>query len=198
MATKNIVILGGSYGGVSTAHYLLKHAIPSLPKNAYEIILISTSSQVLCRPACPRALISNDMFDQTKLFVDTTKQFEHYPKDVFRFVHGSAKGLDHEGRTVTVKLVNGEVETVEYYALVIATGATTVSPLLGLNGDASALKAEWAEFRKALPTAKTIVISGGGPAGIEVAGEVSPLPSPRFPETWISRAALRYRRHLRR
>lgn len=37
---KRIVILGGSYGGVSTAHYLLKHAIPQLPDKAlYKIIL---------------------------------------------------------------------------------------------------------------------------------------------------------------
>ncbi|KAG4443934.1 hypothetical protein IFR05_000574 [Cadophora sp. M221] len=174
MASKKIVILGGSYGGVSTAHYLLKHAIPHLPrdKDDYEIVLVSASSQALCRPACPRALISDNMFDQTKLFVDIAKQFEQYPKDSFGFLHGSATGLDHENRTVSVKLVTGEVETVNYHALVIATGASTTSPLLGLNNDANQLKSDWVLFRTALPTAKTIVISGGGPAGIEVAGEL--------------------------
>ncbi|KAH7342371.1 hypothetical protein BKA65DRAFT_503967 [Rhexocercosporidium sp. MPI-PUGE-AT-0058] len=174
MATKKIVILGGSYGGLSTAHYLLKHVIPHprQDKDNYEIVLISASSQVLCRPACPRALISDDMFDQTKLFLDIAKQFEQYPKDIFTFLHGSAMGLDHEKRTVEVKLVTGGVEIIDYYALVIATGASTTSPLLGLKKDASDLKAEWMSFREALPTAKTIVISGGGPAGIEVAGEL--------------------------
>lgn len=171
---KKIVILGGSYGGVSTAHYLLKHAIPQLPKDAYEIVLITKSSQAMCRPACPRAMISDEMFDQAKLFVSIVKQFEQYSKDNFTFVHGSATQLDHEGRKVSVKLATGEVESIEYYALVIATGASTSSPLLGLNGDASELQAEWAAFRKVLPTAKSIIISGGGPAGIEVAGEVRP------------------------
>ncbi|KAH6724585.1 hypothetical protein BKA61DRAFT_687912 [Leptodontidium sp. MPI-SDFR-AT-0119] len=174
MANKKIVILGGSYGGISTAHYLLKHALPHLPqdKDSYEIVLVSSSSQVLCRPACPRALISDEMFDQVKLFVDIARQFEHYPKDNFVFVHGSATGLDHENRTVSVKLATGGVEMVNYYAMVIATGASTTSPLLGLNNDANFLKSDWASFRAALPTAKTIVISGGGPAGIEVAGEL--------------------------
>ncbi|PVH86594.1 FAD/NAD(P)-binding domain-containing protein [Cadophora sp. DSE1049] len=171
-ASKKIVILGGSYGGVSTAHYLLKHAIPRLPKDGYEIVLVSTSSQVMCRPACPRAMICDEMFDQAKLFVSIAKQFEQYSKDNFAFIHGSATGLDHENRKVSIKLPTGEVEMIEYYALVIATGASTTSPLLGLNGDASELKTRWAEFRKALPTAKSIVISGGGPAGIEVAGEM--------------------------
>ncbi|KAL2076043.1 hypothetical protein VTL71DRAFT_986 [Oculimacula yallundae] len=170
---KKIVILGGSYGGISTAHSLLKHVLPKLPKPSdYEVILISTSSQVLCRPACPRAMISDDLFDQTKLFVDIAKQFEGYPKENFRFIHGSATELDHETRKVSFKLENGEVGSVSYHALVIATGASTVSPLLGLNGDAKDLKAEWEAFRAALPTAKTIAISGGGPAGIEVAGEL--------------------------
>ena len=171
-ARKKIVILGGSYGGVSTTHYLLKHAIPHLPTGAYEIVLISKSSQAICRPACPRAMISDEMFDQAKLFVSIAKQFEQYPKDNFTLIHGSATELDHEGRKISVKLATGDLETIEFYALVIATGASTSSPLLGLNGDANELKAEWENFRKVLPTAKSIIISGGGPAGIEVAGEV--------------------------
>ncbi|KAH7412478.1 hypothetical protein BKA64DRAFT_329680 [Cadophora sp. MPI-SDFR-AT-0126] len=171
-ASKKIVILGGSYGGVSTAHYLLRHAIPHLTKDVYEIVLVSSSSQVLCRPACPRAMISDEMFDQSKLFVSIAKQFEQYPKDKFTFVHGSVTELDHESRKVSVKLAKGETEMIAYHALVIATGASTPSPLLGLSGDASELQASWAEFRKALPAAKRIVISGGGPAGIEVAGEL--------------------------
>ena len=77
---KNIVILGGSYGGVSTAHYLLKHAVPHLPDKAlYQVIIVSASSQVVCRPACPRALISDDMFPQEKLFVNISKAFRTVP-----------------------------------------------------------------------------------------------------------------------
>lgn len=172
MAEKKVVILGGSYGGMSTAHYLLKHVIPHLPNNAYEVILISASSHVICRPACPRALISEDIFDQKRLFVDIPAQFEQYPNGSFRFINGTATSLDHENRTVSISLPNGTTERLDFHAVVVATGASTPSPLLGLNQDEKALRESWKSIRAALVTAKTIAISGGGPAGIETAGEL--------------------------
>lgn len=196
---KSIIILGGSYGGISTTHYLLKHAVPQLPdKDAYQVILVSTSSEALCRPACPRALISDDMFNQAKLFVSIPKQFEQYPKDSFRFVHGTATKLDHSNRTVSISLTDGKPEDLAFHALVIATGATTPSPLLSLNQDENFLRSSWAEFRIALPTAKSIIIAGGGPAGVETAGELgeylngrsgwfsSKLVNPRVPITVVT------------
>jgi apoptosis-inducing factor 2 len=173
---KNIVILGGSYGGVSTAHYLLKHAVPHLPDKApYQVIIVSASSQAMDRPGCPRALISDEMFPQEKFFVSIPKVFEQYPKGSFRFIHGTATELDHTGRTVSISLATGNTtEKLDFYALVIATGASTSSPLLGLTGDHDEefLRTNWTAFRKALPIAKSIVIAGGGPAGIETAGEL--------------------------
>lgn len=173
VSQKNIVILGGSYSGLSTAHYLLKHAIPHLPDKAfYQVIVVSASSQAMCRPACPRALISDDMFPQEKLFVDILTVFEQYPKDNFRFIQGIATDLDHTGRTVSISLATGNTEKIDFYALVIATGASTSSPLLGLNRDNEFLRKNWTAFRKALPTAKSIAIVGAGPTGIEIAGEL--------------------------
>jgi NADH dehydrogenase FAD-containing subunit len=170
---KNIVILGGSYGGISTAHYLLKHVVPNLPeKQSYQVVVVSTASQVLCRPACPRAMISDEFFAQDKLFVSIPKLFEQYPKENFRFIQGTATALDHTNRTVTIESAGSSTEKLDFYALVIATGASTPSPLMGLNHDEEFLRSSWAAFRKALPDAKTIVIAGGGPAGIETAGEL--------------------------
>jgi apoptosis-inducing factor 2 len=171
-ATNKIVILGGSYGGLSTAHSVLKHVIPKLPeKETYQVVVVSASDKAFCRPSCPRALISDDFFDQNKLFVSITKQFEQYPKDSFSFVHGRATQLDHASRTVSVD-VSGETQKIEYHALVIATGASTHSPLFGLNQDVATLRKSWEDFRNALPDAKSIVIAGGGPTGVETAGEL--------------------------
>ncbi|KAI8190731.1 hypothetical protein KHU50_008770 [Colletotrichum sp. SAR 10_65] len=171
---KNIVILGGSYGGVSTAHYLLRHVIPDLAaEEGYQVVLVSSSSHVMCRPACPRALISDDMFPQDKLFVDISTVFQQYPADRFHFVCGNATALDHINRTISVSVAGGKVvEKLDFDALVIATGASTPSPLLGLNGSYEGLRQSWNDFRKALPQAKSIVIAGGGPAGVETAGEL--------------------------
>ena len=170
---KDIIILGGSYGGVSTAHYLLKHALPQLPdKASHQVILVSPSLQVMCRPACPRAMISDDMFNQDKLFVSIPELFEQYPASSFRFLLGTATELDHNARTVTISSVAGSTEVLDYHALVIATGTSTLSPLLGPTRDINHLRANWALFRKALPTFKSIIIAGGGPAGVETAGEL--------------------------
>ncbi|CAF9925102.1 MAG: hypothetical protein HETSPECPRED_005744 [Heterodermia speciosa] len=170
---KNIVIIGGSYGGISVAHNLLKHAIPILPDQAsYQIVLVSAASQVICRPACPRALISDEMFNQNKLFVGIPQVFEQYPKGSLRFVHARATNLDYNDRIVSVTFQEGNTEQIDYHALVIATGASTPSPLHGLNRDEQSLKASWHDFRKALPNAKSIVITGAGPTGVETAGEL--------------------------
>ncbi|KAG8525960.1 uncharacterized protein KY384_000722 [Bacidia gigantensis] len=165
---KNIVILGGSYAGVSTAHYLLKHAVPKLPtKESFRVVIISASSHVVCRPACPRAMLADDMFPQDKLFVSIPKVFDQYPAQKFRFIHGTATELDHANRSVSFILNTGSTETINYYSLVIATGAAT-----RLKSDCDSLRASWKSFREALPAAKSIVIAGGGPAGIETAGEL--------------------------
>lgn len=169
---KNIVILGGSYGGLSVAHYTLKHVIPQTPnKGAFQVILISTSSQVFCRPACPRAMLSDNMFPQEKLFVDIEAQFAK--NGSFQFIKGTAMQLDHAQRVVIIKTGNADaLQELSFHALVIATGASTPSPLLGLIKDETLLRTSWNSFRQALPEAKTIVISGGGPSGVETAGEL--------------------------
>lgn len=193
---KLIVILGGSYGGISTAHYLLKHAIPVLPNTkGYKVVLVSPSAQVMCRPACPRALISDDMFPQDKLFVDIPSIFKQYDSENFLFIQGAATNLNHGERAVSVtqKGSSGTI-VLSYYALVIVTGASTPSPLLGLNEDSESLRKSWREIRKRLPQAKSIVVVGGGPAGVETAGELGEhlngrkSQRPKVPITLVSSA----------
>lgn len=175
---KVILILGGSYAGMSVAHYTLRHVVPKLPEpDEYQVVMVSIGTEVMCRPACPRAMISDDFFAQEKLFVNIPKQFEQYPQGSFRFVQGTALHLDHEKRTVRVQLVSDGSGTTRlknfgFHALVIATGANASSPLIGSNGDEEQLRSSWREFRRALPTARHIIIAGGGPTGVETAGEI--------------------------
>ncbi|KAL4904042.1 hypothetical protein BDW74DRAFT_155056 [Aspergillus multicolor] len=180
MPPKTILILGGSYAGISTAHYILKHVIPSLPSpETYQVIVVSSSKEVVCRPATPRALLSDTYFDQSKLFVNIKEQFTQYGSK-FHFIHGRAKHLDHGRRLViideitdtTTGAVHNEIQ-LGYHALVIGTGASTYSPLFSLNSQGKPeLIARWNEFRSAMAEAKSIVIAGGGPTGVETAGEL--------------------------
>lgn len=188
---KDIIILGGSYGGLSVAHYILKHVIPQTPdKEAFQVILISTSSQVFCRPASPRAMLSDSMFPQHKLFADIETQFLEYEKSGnFQFVKGMAIQLDHTQRIITIKTGNSDgLQELSFHGLVIATGASTPSPLLGLIKDETFLRACWGALREALPRARNIVISGGGPAGVEAAGELGEYLNGR-PGTFRSKQA---------
>lgn len=136
------------------------------------MILVSISTQVLCRPACPRALISDELFQQDKLFVDIADQFKQYQTDTFRLIHGTATALDHTNRSVTIELIT-QSEFIPFHVLIIATGASTPSPLHGLStNNETHLRRNWSSLREALPAAKRIVIAGGGPTAIETAGEL--------------------------
>ena len=173
---KNIVVLGGSYAGVSSVHYLLKHVVPQLPdSSSYQVVLVTPSTEVVCRPATVRGLISDNLLRQDQLWTNIKNTLETlYSKDAFRFVHGKATALDTEARAVAVQLVgdSNNSERIEYHSLIIATGASTPSPLFSLNEDGAALKKTWAEFRKALPDAKHIVLTGGGATAVETAAEL--------------------------
>lgn len=175
--TKAILILGGSYAGISAAHYMVKHVIPALPnKNDYSITLISESTQFFCRPAAPRAIISEDAFPKDKrLFVPLEEIFGHYKNPPVSLYHGRVSKVDHRKRTVTVTLAETgkkEIE-LEYHALIIATGITTESPLMSMSGDYTRTIKAWASFQKNLSVAKSIVIAGGGPTSVETAGEIA-------------------------
>lgn len=173
--SRDIVIVGGSYGGISSAHYVLKHVLPALPDSKdYRVVLISPSPEVMCRPSCPRALLSDDALDKTKVFVDIEKGFEEY-SERFTFIKGTAIHLDHSARNISFKVGDGEPQTIDFYALVIATGASTPSPLYGLYPDAETLRSTWARFREAFANARSILIAGGGPTGVETAGELGEL-----------------------
>jgi hypothetical protein len=48
----------------------------------------------------------------------------------FHFIQGTATELDHTNRTVSISLGINNDTKIDFYALVIATGASTPSPLL--------------------------------------------------------------------
>jgi len=170
---KTVLVLGGSYAGLSSAHYFLKHILPVLPdKETYNVTLVNPSSHFFSRPAAPRAVVSHKLMPTEKIMLDIAEGFKQYPAGQFTFVEGVATSMDPSGRTVTITLASKETQTISYYALILATGTRPASPMLGMHTTHQFSKEAQVEFQKALPTAKTIVIAGGGPAGVETAGEI--------------------------
>lgn len=171
---KNILILGASFAGLSAAHYTLKHIIHALPNGGkdYHVTLVNPSATWFTRPAAPRLIVSEDLMPYSKTFLPIAENFKAYPSSTFTFIEGTAVSTDIQSRTVTVRVKDGGETTLSYYALIIATGAQTTSPILGIKTNSDDMKTAVDAFRAKLPTAKNIVIGGGGPAGVESAGEI--------------------------
>jgi NADH dehydrogenase FAD-containing subunit len=174
---KNIVILGGNFAGVSTAHYLLRHVLPSLhstggASSAYKVTLVSPSDHTYFKISAPRVLIT-DKLPIDLIFGSIPDAFSQYKSSEFSFIQGEAIGVDEVAKTVSIRGVGkGETTSVQYDSLVIATGATA-EPLWSLNGEHKATIAALQDINRRLPKAKSILIAGGGPTGIETAAEIA-------------------------
>lgn len=173
--TRNIVFLGASYAGLGASHYFLRHVYAHLPKDpsiTYRVVLVDPSSKFFSRTASPRAVASPELMPAEKIFLDIETGFKQYG-DHFKFVQARATSWDENARTVTLQSADGGEQTLAYWALVLATGSKTQSPVFTLQGSsheevAEALQSMNAQIKKA----KSIVISGGGPASVETAGEI--------------------------
>ena len=170
---QDIVVLGASFAGISTAHYVLKHVIPTLPKEGnYRLTLVSPTDEFYYRVGAPRVVINATDLPYEKVFKSVTEGFKQYGSQ-FNFVHGAATAWDTAARNITVQLSEGGAAyTLPYLALVVATGVKTYSPLFSAGERPDATRAAITAFRNALPKAKSIIIAGGGPAGVETAGEI--------------------------
>jgi NADH dehydrogenase FAD-containing subunit len=175
--TRNIVFLGASYAGISATHYFLKHVYPSLPISAtikYKVILINASPKWYMRHASPRAIASTELMPKEKILLDIEPGFTQYG-DKVQFMVGKATSWDPEKRVLFVCRPDSVKEIpVSYHALVLTTGSKSASPIWSSYGNGhDEIEAALAEVNAQIKNAKSIVIAGGGPAGVETAGEIA-------------------------
>ncbi|KAF2112606.1 hypothetical protein BDV96DRAFT_153492 [Lophiotrema nucula] len=176
---RNIVVLGGSFGGLMTAHYTIQHLLPSLnaKKDArYKVYLISPSSDFYFRIASPRVATSTKLMPAEKIFFDLHEGFKRYPENEFSFIQAPATGLDPSSRTVFYKRSEylGE-ESLTYHALVVATGSRTFEPAYSQSIDKDTTLNAIKSMNRRISSAKDVLIVGGGPTGVEHAGELGEL-----------------------
>lgn len=174
--TRNIVIVGGSNAGLGVAHSFLKHNYASLktsqPSIKYQVHVIDPSTHYWWRIAAPRAAVSVPDIPHDKTFFDIADGFKSYDKDAFVFHLGKATSVDTNTRKVSIQATSGGEEVIPYHALVIATGSNTPTPLTSLHGSHKKSIAALDGLNKRLPNARSIVIGGGGPVAVEIAGEI--------------------------
>ncbi|KAL8955396.1 MAG: hypothetical protein Q9183_006666, partial [Haloplaca sp. 2 TL-2023] len=185
MAFHNIVVIGASYAGLGTAHYLLKHTVPSLEKASqdstkYKVTLISATSHFYHKVAAPRLLASPDLIPLSKAFLPIEDGFKDYDSQHFELVIGEATSLDETSKTITISNTYGTPNKtpITYSTLILATGASSSSDLWHIPGSHEKTISALKSIQSALPTATTVLIAGGGPAGVETAGEIAS----RFPK----------------
>ncbi|MCJ1375119.1 hypothetical protein MMC20_006353 [Loxospora ochrophaea] len=174
--THNIVILGGNFGGLGVAHYLLRHVVPILnhrSSTAYKVTVVSPSTHAYFKIATPRALINAELIPLSKTILPIEDGFKDYSPEIYTFVQGTAIGLDEESKVITIAHHTQQTSNLQYSTLVVATGTTSTSPVWTLHGAHTITIDAIQELHKSLPSAKTVLIAGGGPAGVETAGEVA-------------------------
>lgn len=198
--TRNIVIVGASFGGVSMAHYFLKHVAPALKTSGptYKVILLDPSTHFWWRPSAPRAIVDAALMPHSKTFVPIMDGFKNYPAGSVTLLQGLATAVDTAACTITFQpgtdaspshnlssssaekqanssSANGTslpTEQIHYHALILATGTSTPTALTSLLGPHTHSIAAMDAMNARLRTAKTIVVGGGGPVGVETAGEI--------------------------
>lgn len=178
MSVHDIVVVGGSFAGLGTAHYLLRHTIPKLKASnsgqTYKLTLVSTTERFLFKVGTPRTVAVPDLIPAEKVLLPIADAFKSYSADHFKLVIGTATDLDPERKTVSVKSASGSI-AIPYATLVIATGSRTSSPLWTLQDDYRETDAELKRIHAALQKAKSVLVAGGGPAGVETAGILTPI-----------------------
>ena len=169
---KTVVILGAGWAGLPLAHKLLKYTLPKA-KDGLKVVLVSPNSHFYWNVAAVRGVIPGAIPDD-QLFLPIEPAFAQYSADNFEFVLGKAHYLDLEKDTIKVAKNDGTQCSLSYNQLVIATGSHIRSnlPFKPVGTHEETLTALHS-LQKQIGIARSIVVAGGGPTGVETAGELA-------------------------
>ncbi|KUJ17524.1 FAD/NAD(P)-binding domain-containing protein [Mollisia scopiformis] len=165
---KTIVILGGSFAGLTLAHKLLKqHASTGDVK----VIIVSPNTHVYWNLASVRAIIPGQIPDE-KLFQPIAPGFKQYKADHFEFVLGKAESIDVAGKKVAVSSATG-INNLSYDILVLATGSHTKADAPWKGRDTyEETRDVLHDYQAKVKKASSIVVVGSGATGVETSGEL--------------------------
>lgn len=111
----------------------------------------------------------------SQLFAEIAPGFKQYPSSSYELVQGTATGIDASAKTVSIETPSG-LKQQTYTHLVIATGSRTAtenSPWKGSIEGTEKTKQVLHEHQEKVKAAKSIVVAGAGPTGVETAAELA-------------------------
>ncbi|RSL41665.1 hypothetical protein CEP54_015744 [Fusarium duplospermum] len=166
---KNFIILGAGMTGLPLAHYVLKHYAT---KHDLKVILVSRSDEFYWNIATPRAAIPGQLTND-QVFFSIPKAFSKYPSQRFEFVLGNIEIWNPDENSVAVNQSDGQTRVLHYDTILVATGSDYVDNMpWKLVGTSQETRSSLAKLRDAVDKAKSIIVGGGGPTGVEFAGEL--------------------------
>ena len=191
----NICILGASYAGLATCQRIYRELLPQLKTYnkhfSYRITLVAPSTHLYWNISAPRDIVSQTQIKHDQTFIPIHDGLKGFRDDDFEYIQGAVTDLDTNNCSITVdcplrqtKLpanddpfmtpsLPSQQRVVKYHALVVATGSTAHSSLLSLRGSHNNTMEAIDNFQARLVTAESVIIAGGGPSGIEIAGQIA-------------------------
>jgi NADH dehydrogenase FAD-containing subunit len=146
-----VAVIGGGYGGITVAKAL---------DDIADVLLVEPRDTFVHNVAALRGLVDPKWTDQ--LFLPYDRLLEHG-----RVLRDRAVRVDSHG----VTLGSGALITPDY--VVLATGSAYPFPAKIDVSDSEVAKAKLRSTREALLAADAVLLLGAGPAGLELAGEIS-------------------------
>ncbi|KAI0534621.1 putative FAD binding protein [Xylaria digitata] len=170
--TRTVVVLGAGLAGLPIAHYLLRRT--STHHEDLRVVLVSPHDTFYWKIASVRFALPDQM-DEEKYMFPLAEQFASYAAEKFELVIGAAETLDPEQNTVGVRVGDGdgELRTLDYHTLVVATGSRYRDDMPWKEvGTTAQTRASLARLRARIRDARSIVVAGAGITGVEFAGEL--------------------------
>jgi len=157
---KKVVVIGGSYAG---------SAIVKLLESTFDVVWVER-----------RPCLVHKMNVRTAVYpewIDTSLIPSDHMLRRGERIQGNVTFIDKSTRAVSIDTAGGKEVTVNYDYLVIASGATSNSPVEPRFTDMSSSTLEnihdyFKQSSDVIANAKKVVILGGGPVACEMAGEI--------------------------
>ncbi|KAH6605772.1 apoptosis-inducing factor [Trichoderma cornu-damae] len=171
--TRNIVVVGASSAGYRVAQVLAKSLSPRSP---YRVVVIEPNSHFQFTWVLPRFCVVKG--HEHKAFIPYGGYMTGVPEGSFRWVKDRVVDIDR----TAVKLRDGD-EAIPYEFLVIATGSGVEDGLPSRVNATDKLEGmrRLQGMQTSIESANTVLVVGGGAAGVEVATDAKAL----YPEKHI-------------
>lgn len=154
MTQKSVLVIGGGAAGHQIAYQLRDAANVTLvdPKTYWEVPM-----------AVPRLLVEPDALNARIPYNSFLGAAQHIQGKVVALTDNS----------VVISTIGGKEQTLRFDYAVIATGSAYLDPLIKAQATTEQDRiAEIQAMHQRLRSARSVVIAGGGPVGIEIAAEL--------------------------